>query len=417
MSFPVNSLPEEFQQEHGSIDLGAEDEQGNARDDHLDEDLNLDRAGHRVWLCKVPRFLLDRWNRESTQPGAILGRVRVYDEKDDKGNPKIAVLLNEAPSEPRPDSQPDVKGKGKLSASSHRDEPAGDGVPTEYRLTMQNTASKNMFVFGERIEDDEETGEEGARKKRRVTSVLGTVHHECSLTPSLASRDAAASYARILRERQRKAAEPKRTLKRLDVDQATANRLASGMGMGGVKARVSTFMNTGPTSTRASAASSSSAPRFTRMPHNELLDLLIHQFSLAPYWSLKSLNEHVQQPQTYLKQTLNDIAVLVRNGPYAGMWALKPEFKTGMPDRSATQGATSSQTGPRSGSGAGGGDVKLQPGGGRGEVKPDPGVARTGALDGGQKQVKKEEGDDEGVDDDDDGDDEGDDDEGMEIVS
>ena len=71
--------------------------------------------------------------------------------------------------------------------------------------------------------------------------MLGTVHHECSLTPSLSSKDAAASYARILRERQRKASEPKRTLKMLDVDQATANRLASGMGLGGVKARVSTF--------------------------------------------------------------------------------------------------------------------------------------------------------------------------------
>lgn len=71
--------------------------------------------------------------------------------------------------------------------------------------------------------------------------MLGTVHHECSLTPSLSSKGAADSYARILRERQRKASEPKRTLKMLDVDQATANRLASGMGLGGVKARVSTF--------------------------------------------------------------------------------------------------------------------------------------------------------------------------------
>ena len=63
------------------------------------------------------------------------------------------------------------------------------------------------------------------------------------------------------------------------------------------------------------------------MPHNELLDLLINQFSQAPYWSLKSLNEHVKQPQTYLKQTLGEIANLVRNGPYSGMYALKPEFK------------------------------------------------------------------------------------------
>lgn len=73
--------------------------------------------------------------------------------KDEKGNPKIAVLLNDSANSETTDS------KGKR--------PANDGVPTEYRLTMQNTASKNMYVFGERIEDDEETGEEGARKKRR----------------------------------------------------------------------------------------------------------------------------------------------------------------------------------------------------------------------------------------------------------
>jgi len=73
------------------------------------------------------------------------------------------------------------------------------------------------------------------------------------------------------------------------------------------------------------------------MPHNELLDLLISQFSQAPYWSLKSLNEHVKQPQTYLKQTLGEIANLVRNGPYAGMYALKPEFKQGVNDQVGQQ--------------------------------------------------------------------------------
>ena len=78
MSFPTNTLPEEFQQEHGSTDLAS------SKDDpstslNQDEDLDLNRASHRVWLCKVPRFLMDKWNQESQQ-GAILGRVRVYDE-------------------------------------------------------------------------------------------------------------------------------------------------------------------------------------------------------------------------------------------------------------------------------------------------------------------------------------------------
>lgn len=67
--------------------------------------------------------------------------------------------------------------------------------------------------------------------------MLGTVHHECGLTPQLSN-----SYSEIMRERLRKASEPKRKLKKLDVDEGTANRLASGMGLGGVKQRVSTFV-------------------------------------------------------------------------------------------------------------------------------------------------------------------------------
>lgn len=86
--------------------------------------------------------------------------------------------------------------------------------------------------------------------------------------------------------------------------------------------------------TGTSTASSSNQARFSRLPHNELLDLLISQFSIAPYWSLKSLNEHVKQPQTYLRQTLTEIANLVKNGPYAGTWALKAEFKRGSTQQS-----------------------------------------------------------------------------------
>jgi hypothetical protein len=49
------SLPEEFQAEHGSIDLTDDkpDVNGNKDDDGEDEDLDLGRAGQRVWLCKV----------------------------------------------------------------------------------------------------------------------------------------------------------------------------------------------------------------------------------------------------------------------------------------------------------------------------------------------------------------------------
>ncbi|GAA5914823.1 hypothetical protein JCM6882_007283 [Rhodosporidiobolus microsporus] len=378
MSFPTNALPEEFQAEHGSIDLTDDKPNVNGQDDGEDEDLDLAKGGQRVWLCKVPRFLMDEWSK-AQQEGEILGRVRVYDEKDSKGNPKIAVILNSSSSNAAagPSSQPDIKGKRPAASSTAS---GGAGLPTEYKLTMQNTESKNLYVFGEKVEEVEESGEEGARKKRRITSLLGTVAHECSLTPNIGGADASAAYARILRERQKKAAEPKRTLKRLDVDQATANRLASGMGMSGVKGRVATFANT---SSRGKP--STSTARYARIPKNELLDLLFTHFSTAPYWSLRSLNDHVKQPQVYLKEVLGEIATLVPKGPYAQMYALKPEFK----QRGEEAGASS----------AGNGGVS------RAGVKQE-----ASSILGNVPAVKKEEGlDDDDEDDDDDG--------GMEIVS
>lgn len=202
------------------------------------------------------------------------------------------------------------------------------------------------------------------------TSLVGTVAHECSLTPSIQSADASAAYARILRERQRKAAEPRRTLKMLDVDKAQANRMASGMGTAGLKGRVATFAvrflpsfllerrgvslslllhvpsslclgeltrrMAGPaqnTTNKAKSATSSSGggagqpQRLTRIPKNELLDLLFPLFAQAPYWHLRALNDHVQQPQTYLRETLNEVAILVPKGPYAQMWASGPSTR------------------------------------------------------------------------------------------
>ncbi|BGP02971.1 hypothetical protein NBRC10513v2_006698 [Rhodotorula toruloides] len=378
-AFRKDALPEEFEAEHGTIDLTDDTKPGTGGaggDDGEDEDLDLGRAKQRVWLCKVPRFLLEKWQQAQSE-GEILGRLRVWDEKDASGQPKIAVILQDSPStssQPTPgpsssrDSKPDLKGKRPASMS------AGDGVPTEYKLTMQNSESRNLFVFGEKVEEVMESGEEGARKKRRITSLLGTVAHECSLTPSISSADASAAYARILRERQRKAAEPKRTLKRLEVDDATANRLASGMGAAGIKGRVATFNNT---SSKAKPGSSAAAQRNTKMEKPALLDEIFTRFSSAPYWSFRTLNDHLRQPQTYLREVLGEVAHLVPKGPYANMWALKPEFK-------GTQGVRSvgaANAGPGGSTSASSGRTEARAG-----VKQE-----TEAILGNVPAVKKEE--------------------------
>lgn len=78
---------------------------------------------------------------------------------------------------------------------------------------------------------------------------------------------------------------------------------------------------------KPTAQKGGSGTRYVRLPRNELLDLIFAQFASAPYWTLKALQEHVEQPQTYLREVLSEIGHLIPRGPYAGMWTLKDEFK------------------------------------------------------------------------------------------
>lgn len=63
----------------------------------------------------------------------------------------------------------------------------------------------------------------------------------------------------------------------------------------------------------------------TRMPQNELLDLIYQCFREYRYWPFKTLKARLRQPEAYLKQTLEMVAHLVKSGDFAMTWELKPE--------------------------------------------------------------------------------------------
>lgn len=63
------------------------------------------------------------------------------------------------------------------------------------------------------------------------------------------------------------------------------------------------------------------------MPQNELLDLIFSCFRKYNFWSMKALRAELQQPEAYLRETLEKIADMPRSGRFAMHWTLKPEFK------------------------------------------------------------------------------------------
>lgn len=65
------------------------------------------------------------------------------------------------------------------------------------------------------------------------------------------------------------------------------------------------------------------------MPQNELLDLIFDCFKRYKHWPFKSLKAELKQPEAYLKQTLEIVAVLIKSGDFASTWMLKPETQLG----------------------------------------------------------------------------------------
>lgn len=61
------------------------------------------------------------------------------------------------------------------------------------------------------------------------------------------------------------------------------------------------------------------------MPLNELRDAIFACFREFTYWSMKALRNRLQQPEAYLRETLDGMALLARSGRFNGHWFLKPE--------------------------------------------------------------------------------------------
>ena len=64
-----------------------------------------------------------------------------------------------------------------------------------------------------------------------------------------------------------------------------------------------------------------------RMPQNELIDRLFVCFKRYKFWSMKALKQELHQPEAFLKETLDLVAVLARSGVHAMTYRLKPEYE------------------------------------------------------------------------------------------
>ncbi|KAI8646135.1 transcription initiation factor IIF, beta subunit-domain-containing protein [Parasitella parasitica] len=259
--------------EHKDVDALFEDDPGSLDgviDEDDAEDLKLDDVNTKVWLVKVPGFLADKW-RSVDEDNVNLGSIRIYNNPPPGKTTKVALFL------PPDDDTPNV--------------------PKEYNIHITPEKVNNKFVFSE----DQNGGK----------AITGTIHHECTATPNFGA------YRSIMRKRVLEAGTPQRSVQVLG--QNSQPVFVPGASSGMPSSSFSDFITTKKPKTDKEKA--------TRMPRNELMDLLFDAFDKYPYYTFKGLVEHTKQPNQYLKEVLNEICILNKKGPYTGSYQLKPEYK------------------------------------------------------------------------------------------
>lgn len=127
------------------------------------------------------------------------------------------------------------------------------------------------------------------------------------------------SYYRHFQKAYRNATKPKKT-----------TTFQSGIDRGmhpGQNQGLSTFTSFGLTS-RPGRGGRKPAPKEknVRVSQDVLLDRIYQCFRKFKYWSLKALKNELKQPETFIKETLQSIAVLIRSGDFAMNWKLKDEY-------------------------------------------------------------------------------------------
>ncbi|KAF7727333.1 hypothetical protein EC973_007642 [Apophysomyces ossiformis] len=173
-----------------------------------------------------------------------------------------------------------------------------ENIPQEYSISILPGEVHNKFVFSE--------NEHGGK------SISGTVHHECAATPTQLG-----SYRNIMRKRV--------------IDAGTPQRTVQVLGQNNQPVFVPGASNSMPTSSFSDFITAkkrrTDKEKATRMPRNELMDLLFAAFERYPYWTFRGIVEHTKQPAQYLKEILSDICIHNKRGPYAGNYQLRPEYK------------------------------------------------------------------------------------------
>ncbi|KAI9709318.1 MAG: hypothetical protein M1820_003438 [Bogoriella megaspora] len=253
-----------------------------------------------VWLARVPDYLWEALSGLNDDDEIEIGKMRIW------GNDKIKI---------------DLYGRKELSE-----------VPKAYDLNMINQNLNNTYVFSEKNQSNYRPFEKGQKrafkdadgefsresKRKRLyanaipkqTALVGHALHELNC---LAVENA--EYRELMAKRLAKIFEPKHKTTYLNNQDAARQLYNSAKGEL-------------PFIVHADKPKKPQENKFVRMEKEQLTPWLISLFGDYKYWGMKRLRVQTKQPEAWLKECLQDIAYMVKSGPFANLWTLKEEYSS-----------------------------------------------------------------------------------------
>ncbi|MCJ1449134.1 MAG: hypothetical protein MMC23_009653 [Stictis urceolatum] len=292
-------------------------------------DLDFSSAAQAFYLTRLPKYLWKTWAQLGDDAEVEVGTIRI--EGDLNAPKRMSLMLSDGPvNETLPkEYNMQISNRNTINTFIFTEKdfpgfsqrtkeignPSRDGPAQPFSQAAPRIAFHDRFRFGAQ---QTEKGKRFSYHRKGVpkkTSFVGQVQTEVNCLPVENEQ-----YRRIMDERTRSELKPKREIQFITAAAPGANSLNPGtLGNSGT---FTSFIK--PNLAQRGKGQDLKA---ARMPQNELLDLIYECFKRYSYWPLKTLKAELNQPEAYLRQTLEMVAQLVRQGPHAMTWQLKPEAK------------------------------------------------------------------------------------------
>ncbi|KAI0161700.1 transcription initiation factor iif [Hypoxylon sp. FL1284] len=300
---------------------------------------NPSDATNDVFLTHVPKYLYDSWAHLDDDAEIRIGTVRQWNVPDPTKNepgrlkPMFSILLDH-------------------QLAQHQQ------IPKEYNLDCKEENLKSTYLFTEqdlpgykskgqgpnndipaylrpkpeRVRDNSqpEANNKHGRKGRyqpyyrkaipKKTILAGRFRHELNCQPAFTDE-----YKHWFSTRNTDAMKPRATTT-LTSNARPDNLITAGSHIS--NDRFANFVRTAPEPKKS--AKKAKEEKAARIPRAELRDQIFKCFETFNYWSMKAFKQQLKQPEAWLRENLEEVAVLHKTGRFANHWELNPDHRAAL---------------------------------------------------------------------------------------